>query len=43
VIVLCRIDEFVRALEQEIDLEKLLDAKIDKAIIDKNPYFVPTF
>ena len=43
VIVLCRITEFVRALEEEIDLGKLLDAKIDKAIIDKNPYFVTSF
>jgi hypothetical protein len=43
VIVLCRLDEFVRALEQEIDLEKLLDSKIDKAIIEKDPYFIPSF
>jgi hypothetical protein len=43
VIVLCRINEFVSALEKEVDLVKFLDSKIDKAIIDKNPYFMTSF
>jgi hypothetical protein len=42
VIVLCRLTEFVSALEKELNLVKLLDSKIDKAIIDKDPYFMPS-
>lgn len=39
VIVLCRLEEFVRALEEGIDLAEILHGKIDAAIINKNPFF----
>ena len=38
VIVLCRLEEFVRALEQGIELNDILKRKIDAAIINKNPF-----
>lgn len=41
VIVLCKLEELVRALEQERDLKQLLHAKIDAAVIHKNPLFIP--
>lgn len=39
VIVLCKLDEFVRILEQGANLIDILHAKIDTAIIHKNPFF----
>lgn len=41
VIVLCRLDEFVRALEEDIDLIEILHRKIDAAIINKDPFLRP--
>jgi restriction system protein len=37
IIVLCRLEEFVRALEEGTDLIGMLHRKIDAAIIDKDP------
>jgi hypothetical protein len=42
VIVLCRLDEFVRALENSLDLTEMLHHKIDAAIINKDPYVIST-
>ena len=42
VIVLCKLEEMVRALERETDLSAIFGAKIDAAVIHKNPLFVPT-
>ncbi len=42
IIVLCKLDEFFFALERQADLVELLHSKIDAAVIDKNPFFVPT-
>lgn len=42
VIVLCKLEEMVRALEREEDLSAIFDAKIDAAVIHKNPLFLPT-
>jgi hypothetical protein len=39
VIVLCKLDEFVRALEEEANLSDILHGKIDAAVIQKNPFF----
>ncbi len=39
VIVLCKLEELVHALEQERDLKQLLHAKIEAAVIHKNPLF----
>ena len=39
VIVLCELAEFVYAIEQRHDLKELLTAKIDAAIIHKNPFY----
>jgi restriction system protein len=39
VIVLCRLDELVHALEEEIDLNEILRQKLDAAIISKEPFF----
>jgi len=39
VIVLCKLEEIVKLLEREGSLKDLLKAKIDSAIIDKNPLF----
>lgn len=36
-IVLCRLEEFVRSLDHEFDLKAMLCAKLDAAIIQKNP------
>ena len=41
VIVLCKLDEFVHALEREADLTKIFHDKIDAAVIHKNPLFSP--
>jgi restriction system protein len=41
VIVLCKLEELVRALEQERDLKQFLHAKIEAAVIHKNPLFTP--
>lgn len=41
IIVLCKLDEFVRAIEREADLSVILGAKIDAAVIHKNPLFTP--
>lgn len=38
VIVLCTLDEFVQALEQEISLSQILENKINAAIIHKTPF-----
>lgn len=43
VIVLCKLDEVVRALENEIELKDILHRKIDAAVIHKNPLFIPVF
>ena len=42
VVVLCKLEEIVRLLEQESNLTDLLKAKINAAIIDKNPLHEPT-
>ncbi len=42
VIVLCKLEELVRAIERESNLSTIFDAKIDAAVIHKNPLFVPT-
>jgi PHD/YefM family antitoxin component YafN of YafNO toxin-antitoxin module len=41
VVVLCKLEEIVRLLEQEGNLKDLLKAKIKAAIIDKNPLHEP--
>jgi hypothetical protein len=41
VIVLCELAEFVHAIDQQRDLKALLTAKIDAAIIHKNPFTKP--
>jgi len=41
VIVLCELAEFVHAIEQRRDLKEILSAKIDAAIIHKNPFTKP--
>ena len=41
VIVLCRLNEFVHALEQGIPLGELLEKKIDAAVIEKEPLRFP--
>jgi restriction system protein len=38
-IVLCKLDEFVYALDKERDLLEILHGKIDAAVIQKNPFF----
>ena len=38
----CKLEEMVRALERETDLSAIFGAKIDAAVIHKNPLFVPT-
>jgi hypothetical protein len=40
IVVLCKLQEFVKAIEQETDIKRLLEAKIDAAIIHKNPLFI---
>jgi restriction system protein len=42
VIVLCKLEELVRAIERGSNLSTILDAKIDAAVIQKNPLFLPT-
>lgn len=42
VIVLCRMEEFVYTLDREEDISELLSAKIDAAVVHKNPLFCPT-
>ena len=37
IVVLCKLDEFVRAIEREANLNTLLGAKVDAAVIHKNP------
>ncbi|HKP36555.1 MAG TPA: restriction endonuclease [Pyrinomonadaceae bacterium] len=39
VIVLCKLDELVRALEESVDFKELLRQKLDAAIIQKEPFF----
>lgn len=41
VVVLCKLEEIVLLLEQEKDLKTFLKAKINAAIIDKNPLYEP--
>ena len=41
VVVLCKLKEFVRLLESGKELKELLKAKINAAIIDKNPLYEP--
>ena len=41
VVVLCNLRELVHVLEQEHDLLEFLNAKVQAAIIHKNPYFQP--
>ena len=38
VVVLCTLEEIVKILEQEQDIRECLKAKINAAIIDKNPF-----
>jgi len=40
-VILCRLEEFVRALEKRTDLKAILEQKIDAAVIHKNPLFTP--
>ena len=40
-VVLCRLEEFVRALDKGTDLKAILEQKIDAAVIHKNPLFTP--
>ncbi len=40
IVVLCKLDEFVRAIEREADLSSIFATKIDAAVIHKNPFFV---
>jgi restriction system protein len=40
IIVLCKLEELVRAIDRETDLKALLHSKIDAAIIQKNPFLV---
>lgn len=40
-VVLCRLEEFVRALDKRMDLKAILEQKIDAAVIHKNPLFTP--
>jgi restriction system protein len=40
VVVLCKLDEFVYALEHEKDLTGILHRKIDAAVIQKNPFLL---
>jgi hypothetical protein len=42
VVVLCKLEEFVRLLEEEKDLRAFLKAKISAAMVDKNPMHDPT-
>jgi hypothetical protein len=42
VIILCKLDEFVHALEREANLIEILHGKIDAAVIQKNPLFFST-
>jgi len=41
VVVLCKLEEIVLLLEQEKDLRAFLKAKINAAVIDKNPMYEP--
>lgn len=41
VVVLCDLAEIVRLMESGADLKQFLKAKINAAILDKNPYFEP--
>lgn len=41
IVVLCKLDELVRAIEREAELASLFSAKIDAAVIHKNPLFAP--
>ena len=40
-IVLCKLEEIVMLLEQEKELKAFFNAKINAAIIDKNPMYEP--
>ncbi|MEI6341693.1 MAG: restriction endonuclease [Verrucomicrobiota bacterium] len=40
-VVLCRLEEFVRALDKRTDLKSLLEQKIDASVIHKKPLFTP--
>lgn len=42
IVVLCKLEELVRSIEGATDLSAILEAKIDAAVIHKNPLFVPT-
>lgn len=37
-IVLCELEEFVHLLERRLNLEEFLDAKLQKAVLDKQPF-----
>ncbi|HEV2693066.1 MAG TPA: restriction endonuclease, partial [Verrucomicrobiae bacterium] len=41
IIVLCKLEELVRAIDKEASLKDLLHSKIDAAVIHKNPLFTP--
>jgi hypothetical protein len=41
VVVLCKIEELVKLLEQEADLKQFLQQKIEAAIVHKNPLYEP--
>jgi len=43
IIVLCKLDEIVRALEHGVNLTDILHFKIDAAIIQKNPFLTYAF
>lgn len=41
VVIMCKLEEFVRLLEKEIEFKKFLKAKINAAITHKNPFYEP--
>ncbi len=41
VIILCKLTELVHAIEKESDFKQILHAKVEAAIIHKNPLFAP--
>lgn len=41
VVVLCKLEEFIKLLEREGDMKEFLKSKINAAIVDKNPFHDP--
>jgi restriction system protein len=42
VVILCKVQEIVQAIDLDSDIKKMLEAKIDAAVIHKNPLFIPS-